>query len=206
MKTNKEKLHVTERSHIPAILLLNKGGEALKWINYEDSAAYYAKDKVLWSLGEHNVVLRGGTNAKTGLQSVLTMNTIIAVDSDISPSKFRKNAPILSNKTLFERDRNICAYCVGSFKRGDLTRDHIHPVSKGGKDTWENVVTACYTCNQWKGDRSLEQADMKLAYLPYQPSFSEFLILQNRKILADQMMFLLSGVSKHSRLHAHNLN
>lgn len=200
MKTEKSKLHVTERSPLPAILLLNKGGEALKWIDYQSACYYYAKDKVLWSLGEHSVVLRGGTNAKTGQQSILTMDTIIAVDNDISPSKYRKNSPTLSNKTLFERDRNICAYCVGTFKRNILTRDHIHPVSKGGKDIWENVVTACVSCNQWKGDRTPEQADMKLAYLPYVPSHAESLILQNRRILACQMDFLSVGVSKHSRI------
>jgi hypothetical protein len=184
----------------PLILLLNKGGEPLSWIDYETSAYYYAKDKVLWALGEHEVLLRGGTNAKTGKQSTLSMNTIIAVDSEISPSKFRKNSPSLSNKTLFERDRHICAYCGGHFKRSDLTRDHIMPVSKGGKDTWENCVTACYGCNQWKGDKTLQQADLKLLYVPYVPSFYESLILQNRKILANQMEFLMTGVSKHSRL------
>lgn len=185
---------------LPLILQLNKGGEPVKWINYEDACTFYAKDRVLWSLGEYKVNLRGGTNAKTGQQSILTMDTIIAVDNDVSPSKFRRNTPALTNKTLFERDRNLCAYCGNLFKKSDLTRDHIFPTSKGGKDVWENVVTACVHCNQWKGDRTLEQADLKLMYVPYVPNYCEFLILQNRRILFDQMQFLLSGIPKNSRL------
>jgi hypothetical protein len=200
MRTENNTENSCESSVFPAILLLNRGGEALKWINYQTACYYYAKHKVIWALGEHSIVLRGGINAKTGKQSVLTMNTIIAVNNDISPSKYRKNNPTLSNKTLFERDRNICAYCAGTFKKSLLTRDHIIPTSKGGKDSWENVVTACVHCNQWKGDRTPEEAGMNLIYLPYVPSYAEALILQNRRILASQMDFLAATVSKNSRV------
>lgn len=189
---------------LPLILALNSGGEAMGWINYERCAFYYAKEKVLWSLGQYEVVLRGGTNAKTGKQSILTMDTIVAIDNGTSPTKFRKLDPLLSNKTLFERDKNICAYCGTDCKRVDLTRDHVTPTSKGGKDTWENVVAACYGCNQYKGDKTPEQANMPLLYIPYTPTYNEHLILQNRRILADQMEFLMKGVSKHSRLHPAN--
>jgi len=201
MNKRKEQLYQEKNNVLPLILQLNKGGEPVKWINYEDACTFYAKDRVLWSLGQHKVSLRGGINAKTGEQSVLMMDTIIAVDNDVSPTKFRKNSPSLTNKTLFERDRNLCAYCGNVFKKTDLTRDHVFPTSKGGKDIWENVVTACFHCNQWKGDRTLEQADLKLLYVPYVPSFNESLILSNRRILADQMQYLLAGIPKHSRLH-----
>jgi hypothetical protein len=186
---------------LPPILCLNKGGEPLGWINYEDSATYYAKGKVLWSLGTHEVMLRGGTNAKTGKQSILVMDTIIAVANDSSPSKYRSRDPRLSNKTLFERDKNMCAYCGSLHSRHALTRDHVMPTSKGGKDVWENVVTSCIGCNQYKSDMTPEQAGLKLLYVPYTPTYNEHLILQNRRILADQMEFLMAGVSKHSRLH-----
>ena len=189
---------------LPMILALNKGGEPTGWINYETCAAAYAKGKVLWSLGTHNVQLRGGTNALTGERSVLTMDTIVALNNDTSPSKFRRREPSLTNKTLFERDKYICAYCVTVFKRPDLTRDHIHPQSKGGPDTWMNVVTSCYRCNQFKANRTPEQAGLQLAYVPYVPTYSEELILKNRRILADQMEFLMAGVSPHSRLRPEN--
>lgn len=186
---------------LPLILALNKGGEAMGWINYERCAFYYAKDKIVWSLGKHEVMLRGGTNAKTGLQSILSMDTIVAIDNGVSPTKHRNRDPRLSNKTLFERDRHLCAYCGNSQKRTALTRDHVMPTSKGGLDVWKNVVTACVACNQYKGDKTPEQAGMELLYVPYAPTYNEHLILQNRRILADQMAFLMNGVSKDSRLH-----
>lgn len=185
----------------PLILALNSGGDPIGWISYEDYAYYYSKNKILWSMGEYEVTLRGGVNASTGKQSMLVMDTIVAIDSNKNPFKYRKNAPSLSNSTLFARDMHMCAYCGGTFKRNELTRDHIIPSSKGGADTWLNVVTCCYACNQWKGDKTPEQAGMELLYVPYVPSYHEHLILQNRKILADQMQFLLKGVSKNSRLH-----
>lgn len=197
---NKETRQTVDQ--LPLILALNKGGEPMGWINYERACFYEAKDKIIWRMGQYEVVLRGGTNAKTGLQSTMTLDTIIAIDYDRSPTHYRKASPTLTNKTLFTRDRNVCAYCGGTFKYADLTRDHIHPLSKGGPDSWENTVAACRSCNQWKGDKTVEQADLKLLYVPYIPSHAEALILQNRRILADQMDFLIKGVSKHSRLHS----
>ena len=64
-----------------------------------------------------------------------------------------------------------------------------------------NVVTACRACNQRKGNRTPEDARMELIYAPYVPNRAEFLILANRRILADQMEFLKQHVSANSRLH-----
>lgn len=185
---------------IPKILALTASGEPVDWLTFEETAVYYAKGKVLYSLGSYEVMLRGGINAKTGKQSILKIDTIIALANDISPSKYRNKDPRLTNRTLFERDRNLCAYCGNVYRSKDLTRDHIIPTSKGGRDVWENVVTACCGCNQYKGDRTPEQADMPLLYVPYAPTYNEHLILKNRNILFDQMQYLLGGVSKHSRI------
>jgi 5-methylcytosine-specific restriction endonuclease McrA len=191
---------------LPLILSLNSGGEPTGWITYERCAYYYAKDLVLWSLGKHKVVLRGGNNARTGKQSILEMDTIVAIDSNISPFKFRKSpVPPLTNKTLFERDRYTCAYCGSVLQWKKLTRDHILPKSKGGKDVWDNCVTCCAPCNQWKDNRTPEEADLQLLYVPYTPSYNEHLILQNRKILTDQMNYLMKGVSKNSRVYVENI-
>lgn len=197
-----EKQTLVGLNQLPPILQLNSGGEALRWINYDKSAYYYAKGLVLWSMGTYDVVLRGGNNALTGEQSVLTMDTIIAVQSKVSPTKFHQyRSPPLSNSTLFKRDKNICAYCGGHFNKSQLTRDHVVPTSKGGPNSWVNVVTACKTCNQWKADRSLKEAGMELRYVPYMPTYNEHLILSGRNILQDQMEFLMKGVGRDSRLH-----
>mgnify|MGYP003694126713 CR=1 FL=1 len=83
----------------------------------------------------------------------------------------------------------------------DLSRDHVVPVSRGGTDSWTNTVTACRSCNTRKGGRSPEQARMPLLYVPYVPNRHEHFILRNRRILADQMEYLLAGVPRTSRLH-----
>jgi 5-methylcytosine-specific restriction endonuclease McrA len=109
--------------------------------------------------------------------------------------------PPLNNRELFHRDRYLCAFCGSNLPASKLTRDHVIPFSRGGKDTWMNVVTACRSCNERKSDRTPEMARMELLYLPYVPNRAEYLILTNRRILADQMEFLAQHVPAQSRLH-----
>ena len=93
-------------------------------------------------------------------------------------------------------------YCGLHFRASELTRDHITPISRGGRDVWTNVVTACRRCNNHKGGRTPEAAHMPLLYTPYVPNRYEHLILQNRRILQDQSEYLLAKVPRHSRLFA----
>ncbi|WP_072619301.1 HNH endonuclease [Spirulina major] len=74
--------------------------------------------------------------------------------------------PPVSRREVLKRDRSTCQYC-GS--RHHLTLDHVLPRSKGGQHTWNNVVTACATCNGRKGDRTPEQAKMLLRTIPKAP-------------------------------------
>jgi len=68
-----------------------------------------------------------------------------------------------TRKLIYQRDGYICQYC-GSTKK--LTIDHIIPRSRGGQDTWENMVVACSPCNTKKGNTLLEHTDMKLQRVP----------------------------------------
>lgn len=79
---------------------------------------------------------------------------------------------LLNRNNLFKRDKNTCQYC-GSIK--DLTIDHVLPKSKGGKTNWQNLITACHRCNTMKGDKTPEEAGMKLNTLPFRPNLSYFL-------------------------------
>lgn len=188
---------------IPQILQLDSAGNPQCWINYEKAAYYYTKDLVAWTMNAQDFTLHGGTNAHTGERSRLTMETIIAVRGKVTHRQVAvMNKVPLTNRTLFRRDRHMCAYCGQEYGSSELSRDHIIPDSKGGPNTWMNVVTACNTCNKLKDDRTPEQAHMHLLYVPYIPNRAEYLILQNRKILADQMDFLLARVPKESRLLA----
>jgi 5-methylcytosine-specific restriction endonuclease McrA len=179
------------------VLALDASGLPRAWINFEDAISYQAKDQVVWSLGDTVATFRGGYR-NDGTQSVLETKSIIAVRGTTSMSKLGRVT--LTNKTLFGRDRHMCAYCGSVFGSSNLSRDHIHPVSKGGVNTWMNVVTSCLSCNAKKGDKTLEKANMELLFVPYEPNHYENMILMNRAILADQMEYLLSGVPKHSRV------
>jgi hypothetical protein len=161
----------------------------------------YATDAVAWTLGDPFRVLLGGTQRASGLQSRIELHPIVAVRGAI-PSRAWRQVPTLSNPKLFARDRQLCAYCGGHFRTDDLTREHIVPTSRGGQDTWMNCITACRTCNGRKGSRLSEEAGMHPLFVPYVPSLHEDMILRGRRILADQMEFLLAGVPRGSRLRA----
>lgn len=186
---------------LPLVLSLDSSGTPLRWITFEECAYYYAKNLVAWSMGEVDFTLHGGTSRMTGLQSKMIMNTIIAIRGKISTNQIEKVSSIpLTNRTLFQRDHQLCAYCGNHFKIDRLTRDHILPTSKGGLNNWMNCTSSCSPCNRHKGARTPEEAKMPILYLPYKPNRSEVLILSNRRILADQQQFLISKVPKESRL------
>ncbi|MES2229339.1 MAG: HNH endonuclease [Pseudomonadota bacterium] len=181
------------------VLQLDVSGRPQAWISAKEAAVLYASDGVAWTLGDTFYVLRGGYQ-RTGLQSRIEVHPIVAVRGSV-PSRAWRQTPALSNPKLFARDRGICAYCGHHFRVEDLTREHIVPTSRGGHDTWMNCITACRPCNGRKGNRMPEEANLSLMYLPYVPSLHEDMILRGRRILADQMEFLLASVPRHSRLH-----
>jgi len=182
-----------------AVLALDIGGTPRQWISHDDAIVYHAKSAVAWTLGSVVAKYHGGIQ-NSGIQSYLETPSIIAIKGHgLNPA--RQGRVTLTNKTLFGRDRHICAYCGNHFPNtGQLSRDHIVPRSKGGVDDWMNVVSACKRCNTHKGSKSLKEAKLELIYVPYVPNHFENLILQNRNILADQMEYLLAGVPKHSRV------
>jgi 5-methylcytosine-specific restriction endonuclease McrA len=86
----------------------------------------------------------------------------------------RTHTKRISRRAVFARDRHRCQYC-GSERH--LTVDHVIPRSKGGGDSWENVVAACAPCNLKKGDRLPHHADMKLARAPRAPEPFSFVFM-----------------------------
>ena len=78
----------------------------------------------------------------------------------------------LSRSAIFARDDYICQYCGESFKKSDMNIDHVVPRAQGGSTTWTNLVLACIPCNSKKGNRTPDQAGMKLRREPFQPHWS----------------------------------
>jgi 5-methylcytosine-specific restriction endonuclease McrA len=79
---------------------------------------------------------------------------------------------LLTRRNIFRRDDHICQYC-GAADR--LTLDHVLPKSRGGPDSWENLVAACVPCNNRKGNRTPEEAGMPLRRAPFRPSHVMYL-------------------------------
>lgn len=77
-----------------------------------------------------------------------------------------------SSLEVFKRDGFICAYCNQKKRREDLSIDHIIPQSKKGPTNWLNCVTSCTKCNNFKGNRSLQESGLKLHFNPTIPKWS----------------------------------
>lgn len=183
----------------PLVLTVDMAGLPQAWVALEEAITYHAKQLVAWSVGREVKEFRGGWQ-RNGERSRIATRSVLAIKG--SGAGLHQHAPGLTNAMLFGRDRQVCAYCGRRHLLRDLSRDHVIPVSRGGRDSWTNTVTACRGCNTRKGNRTPEQSQMPLLYVPYVPSRHEHFILRNRRILADQMEYLLAGVPKSSRLHA----
>ena len=185
------------------VLRTDVSGMPLEWIDYQEAVRLYCLQQVAYTCGTLLYRVHGGINAASGRRSIIAVNSIIATQGGTyAHLKSRRNyVPPLSNNALFRRDFNICLYCGDSFSPQDLSRDHVTPLVQGGKDHWSNVVTACKRCNHHKGGHTPEQAKMQLLAIPFVPNHAEYVYLQGRRILADQMAFLRAHFPRSSPLH-----
>lgn len=189
--------------HQLQVLRTDASGMPLEWIGYQETAKLYFLGMVAYACGTPLLTLRGGCNALTGRRSVIEVNSIIATRGHgrQGGAPNRNYVPPLNNNTLFRRDNHFCLYCGCRFSHGDLSRDHITPLSQGGDDAWNNVITACKRCNNHKAGRTLEQADMQLLAVPFTPTYAEYIYLRGRRVLTDQMEFLRAHFPRQSPLH-----
>jgi 5-methylcytosine-specific restriction endonuclease McrA len=174
----------------------------LEWIGYQEAVRLISLEQVSYSLGRQLFTIHGGINARSGRQSQVEVNAILATVGH-HPLKhlFHESyVPPLSNKALFRRDQNLCLYCGQTFPHFLLSRDHVSPLSQSGKDLWSNVVTACKRSNNHNAGRTPEQAGKQLLAIPFTPTHAEYIYLQGRQIMADQMDFLLAHFPRKSVL------
>ncbi len=185
------------------VLRTDASGMPLEWIGYQDAVKLYYLGQVAYTLGTRLYTIHGGINARTGTRSFVEVYSILATYSrNFALRKIGKNyVPPLNNPTLFKRDNSICLYCGEQFRSSDLSRDHVTPISRGGADLWSNVVTACKRCNNHKAGRTPEHAGMQLLAIPFAPTHAEYVYLQGRRVLSDQMDFLRAHFPRKSPLH-----
>lgn len=99
---------------------------------------------------------------------IFPIPTVIRLLRYIAPKWRFTNGPRWSRAGVLQRDHRRCGYCHADA----TTIDHILPMSRGGRSTWANTVAACYNCNQHKGDRTPEEARMRLRSTPYAPTWA----------------------------------
>ncbi|MCY3770151.1 MAG: HNH endonuclease [Gammaproteobacteria bacterium] len=184
------------------ILRTDISGMPLEWVHFRRAVTLMSLGQVAYPCGEFAMVIHGGNNRLTGRPSILEVNSIIATHgSGLGQGDRKDYRPPLHNTALFQRDAYLCLYCGEEYPANQLSRDHVTPFSQGGADHWNNVVTACIRCNHFKAGRTPEQAGMKLIAVPFVPTHAEYIYLQGRKILADQMEFLRAHFPRSSPLH-----
>ncbi len=185
------------------VLRTDVAGMPLEWIGFQDAVRIHHLGQVAYTCGVLLYRIHGGHNAISGRRSEIEINSIIATHGDNHGLiKARSQyVPPLSNQALFARDAYMCMYCGERFLSRELSRDHITPLSKGGNDSWNNVVTACKRCNNHKAGRTPEQAGLTLLAVPFIPTHAEYVYLQGRRVLSDHMEFLLAHFPRTSPLH-----
>lgn len=200
-RLKREDSHSRRESPVGAhVLQLDVTGVPQAWITAEAVAGHLATGSVAWYAGDGPLVtLHGGFNAHTGIESTLDIPSIVALRGQ-SRLNLHDCVPVLTNTKLFKRDRMTCVYCTRTFGMGELTREHIVPTSRQGKDDWMNVASSCRSCNSLKGSKLLSELRWDLAYTPYVPSLYEDLLLRGRSIRADVHDWLAAKLPKGSRL------
>ncbi|MEZ5356289.1 MAG: HNH endonuclease [Bryobacteraceae bacterium] len=116
------------------------------------------------------LVLKGVAAAEeTSLYTIHASRHHLSVPSVIRLLEYRRiphQTRALSRKNILMRDRHSCQYCHRTGHHSPLTLDHVVPRSRGGDTSWENLVACCHECNNRKGNRTPEEAGMKLARAP----------------------------------------
>jgi hypothetical protein len=186
------------------VLRTDVAGMPLEWIDYKEAARLYYSEQVAYACGTLLYTVYGGFSALDGHRSSIDVSSIIATRGTSQGLAFMRDqyVPPLNNRTLFKRDADLCLYCAMRFPTRELTRDHITPLSQGGLDVWNNVATACRRCNNHKGGMTPEQANMQLIAVPFTPTYAEYIYLKGRRVLIDQMKYLLAHIPRSSPLHA----
>ena len=182
------------------VLRTDVSGMPLEWLGYQEAAKLYHLGMVAYTCGTLLYTLHGGIHAKSGRRSLIEVNSIIATHHHHQKS-LDQYSPPLNNAALFRRDDHLCLYCGFPHHRAELSRDHVKPISQGGTDSWSNVVTACKRCNNHKAGRTPEQAGLQLLAIPFTPTHAEYVYLQGRRVLSDQMEFLKAHFPRKSPLH-----
>lgn len=145
------------------IILVNSSMQALAKISWQKAARLIAGSEI--SIDGKLKVVGIGDVVKTVTTPNRTFNIheIIKISSqDDYPGAILQRRVRVTHRRILERDNHLCAYC------GDnaTTVDHIMPKSRGGGNTWDNLIAACFPCNNKKDNKTPLEAGMDLMFMP----------------------------------------
>ncbi|MCS7002638.1 MAG: HNH endonuclease [Dehalococcoidia bacterium] len=163
-----------------AVLVLNENYEPLNVTNARRALVLLDRGKA--EVLEHSAAVIRSASRSLYAPSVIRLVYMI---------KRPRPQVRLSRREVFLRDNYTCQYC--GVKTRDLTLDHVLPRQRGGRHSWDNLVSACKACNHRKGNRTPDEARMHLHRAPHRPRSSGYYIfapyLQSqqgwRKFIAD---------------------
>jgi 5-methylcytosine-specific restriction endonuclease McrA len=141
-------------------LVLNATYEPLRIVSWQKAITLLFQGKVE-VIANYDREIRGVT-VRVKLPSVLRLLRHVRMKRPFAEVPF-------SRPNVYARDDYRCQYCGDHFPSSELTFDHVIPVARGGHKGWDNIVTCCVICNRKKGDRTPEQAGMKLVRKPRRP-------------------------------------
>jgi len=147
-------------------LVLNASYEPLRVVSWERAMYYLFTEKA-------DIVSTYADKIRSTSQTfyrpkVIKLKKYVKVATSLTTLRYGR-------KNVLKRDEMICQYCGIKCNHKNATLDHIIPKSRGGKNTWTNVVTSCYRCNSYKGDRTPREARMELTRPAKRPSIRKIL-------------------------------
>ena len=141
------------------VLLLNSSEEVLGVIDWKKAINLLQSGKATKPYNfEHYYPIQASNGTYVLPSAIVLVKYVRIPHSEIQ----------LSKKNILRRDNYTCQYC-GKRQLAKLEIDHVHPRSKGGKNSWTNLVACCHTCNVKKGNRNLNETSMKLLSTPFKP-------------------------------------
>lgn len=143
------------------VLMLNSSYMPLALIDWMRAICLIVQEKA-------ESVVEGDATVSSPSTS-MNIPAIIRLNTSVYPTKRRVR---LSRKNVLLRDGHTCQYCKQAFSKHMMNLDHVMPRSRGGQTRWTNIVASCIDCNTRKGNRTPEEAGMKLLREPVPPNWT----------------------------------
>jgi len=148
-------------------LILNSGYEPMQLVSWERALClvFSEKAEIIATYSDRSIRT---ISTSFEMPSVVRLKRYVRVVRTFGVVK-------CTRKNILVRDRFECQYCGLRCSAAAATLDHVMPASRGGKTTWDNIVTSCADCNRKKGNRTPSEAGMLLRSRPRRPTWREWL-------------------------------